>query len=322
MSGLDLMKVRAGYKGYDSADDRNVKGKYKSFESALQNSYQAEWITLDKGTENERRWRCLINPSRLTEQFDKKVISIDFDSGVKEGTVFYWDRTDRYWMINLQQHTEEAYFRGIITRAEYQIDVDGTKYWAILRGPIETTTEWKGKHNIYWNNLNYSLVLQVAKNSQTVHYFNRHKVIKVQMQFPDVETGEIIEEFHNWKVVATDKYSSDFLIDIYLDEWNDNAMEDASREGGNPSPDEEPEQGTPQIEGPGVVYGYDTNIPFSIVNMSDGVWSVDNSKVAKITSIEGDTCLIEVLTGKKGEFNLTYQNDTSSIVKQVEIKSF
>lgn len=316
------MKVRAGYKGYDSADDRNVKGKYKSFESALQNSYQAEWITLDKGTENERRWRCLINPSRLTEQFDKKVISIDFDSGVKEGTVFYWDRTDRYWMVNLQQHTEEAYFRGIITRAEYQIDVDGTKYWAILRGPIETTTEWKGKHNIYWNNLNYSLVLQVAKNSQTVHYFNRHKVIKVQMHFPDVETGEIIEEFHNWKVVATDKYSSDFLIDIYLDEWNDNAMEDASREGGNQSPDEEPEQGSPQIEGPSVVYGYDTNIPFSIVNMSDGTWSIDNSKVAKITSIEGDTCFIEVLIGKKGEFNLTYQNGTSSIVKQVEIKSF
>ena len=40
-----------------------------------------------KGSENEQRQRCLINPSRLTEQFDKKVISIDFESGVEEGTV-------------------------------------------------------------------------------------------------------------------------------------------------------------------------------------------------------------------------------------------
>ena len=89
MSGLDQMKKRVEYLGYDSADDRNVGGKYKSFQAVLKNSYQAEWITLDKDTENERKWRCLINPSRLTEQFDKKVISIDFESGMEEGTVFY-----------------------------------------------------------------------------------------------------------------------------------------------------------------------------------------------------------------------------------------
>ena len=79
--------MRVNYTGYDTADGRNVSGKYKSFKAALKNSYQAEWITLDKDTENERRWRCLINPSRLTEQFDKKVISIDFESGVDEGNI-------------------------------------------------------------------------------------------------------------------------------------------------------------------------------------------------------------------------------------------
>lgn len=318
MSGLDKMKLRAGYKGYDRADDRNVTGKYKSFEAALKNSYQAEWITLDKDTENERRWRCLINPSRLTEQFDKKVISIDFESGVQEGTVFYWDRTERYWMINLQQHTEEAYFRGIITRAEFQIDVDGTLYWAILRGPIETTTEWKGKHNIYWNNLNYSLALQVPKNSQTVHYFTRHKIIKVQMQYPDVETGELLEEFHNWKVVATDKYSSEFLIDVYLDEWNDNAMEDARV----PSSNEEPEQETPHIQGPVNVNPYDTNLVFSIVGLEDGEWSIDNTKVAKITDQDSENCFVDILASKKNKFTLAYQTDTELIEKEINIQSF
>ena len=42
----------------------NDTGKYKSFISALKNSYQAEWITLGKGTEKEARWRC-VRPNRL-----------------------------------------------------------------------------------------------------------------------------------------------------------------------------------------------------------------------------------------------------------------
>lgn len=135
------MKKRLEYTGYDSQDGRNVKGKYDSFASALKNSYQAEWITLDERTNKENpKWRCLINPSRLTEQFDKKVISIDFESGVQEGTVFYWDRTKRHWIVDLQQHTEEAYFRGTITRADYELDIDDVPYWCSVRGPVETET--------------------------------------------------------------------------------------------------------------------------------------------------------------------------------------
>ena len=62
MSGLDRMKTRANYTGYDLHDKANVDGKYKSFQAALKDSYQAEWITFNKGYENEERWRCLINP--------------------------------------------------------------------------------------------------------------------------------------------------------------------------------------------------------------------------------------------------------------------
>jgi hypothetical protein len=40
-SGLERMKTRVQYTGYDAADGRNVSGKYKSFQAALQNSYQA-----------------------------------------------------------------------------------------------------------------------------------------------------------------------------------------------------------------------------------------------------------------------------------------
>ena len=318
MSGLDQMKKRVEYLGYDTADGRNIGGKYKSFQAALKNSYQAEWITLNKDTDNEKRWRCLINPSRLTEQFDKKVISIDFESGVQEGTVFWWDRTEKHWMINLQQHTEEAYFRGIITRADYELDIDGKTYWAIVRGPVESTTEWQQKHNITWNNLNYSLVLQVAKNSQTVEYFTRHKVTKVKLTYPDIDTGEIIEEVHRWKVVATDKYSSDFLIDVYLDEWHDNDMEDQEI---SPEP-EQPDTMQPHIDGPLLVYGYDTDLSYSIVGFTTGTWVVNSSKV-KITEMTNTSCVLEILTGKPINFILKYiSNDGTTVEQEIAVQSF
>ena len=318
MSGLDLMKKRVGYLGYDTADGRNVTGKYKSFQAALQSSYQAEYITLNKDTENEQRWRCLINPSRLTENFDTKVISIDFDSGIQEGTVFWWDRTEKYWMVDLQQHTEEAYFRGTITRADYELDVDGKTYWAIARGPIETTTDWKLKHQIAWNNLNYSLVLKVAKDSRTVNYFTRHQVIKVKLTYPDAETGETIEELHNWKIVATDKYSSDNIIEVYLDEWNDNEMEDAEIDPTPPNPDIT----QPYIEGPRKVYGYDTDLSYSIVGFNSGKWTVNSSKI-KIVKMDNTSCVLEILTGKPTCFKLEYKSDDGTVVEQeIVVQSF
>ena len=312
MSGLDRMKERVSYLGYDVADGRNVGGKYKSFQAALKNSYQAEWITLNKDTENEQRWRCLINPSRLTEQFDKKVISIDFESGVQEGTVFWWDRTEKHWMINLQQHTEEAYFRGIITRADYELDIDGRTYWAIVRGPVESTTEWEQKHNITWNNLNYSLVLQVAKNSQTVEYFTRHKVTKVKLTYPDVETGETIEEWHRWKVVATDKYSSDNVMEVYLNEWYDNEAEDAMI----PVEAEVPDLMQPHISGPAECHVFDTNLSYSIVGLSNGKFVVNSNKVKIISSTE-NSCVIDILASKATEFILSFVADDGTKVEQV-----
>lgn len=314
MSALDRMKARAGFTDHDAADGRLVKGKYDSFKSALTNSYQAEWITLDKGSENERRWRCLINPSRLTEQFDKKVISIDFASGIEEGSVFWWDRTNRYWIVDLQQHTEEAYFRGIITRADYTIDVNGKTYWISIRGPVETTTVWNQKHGIIWNDLNYSIAIKIAKDSNTVNYFTRHQVVKMKLMYHDVDTDELIEEWHNWKVVATDKYSEEKIMEVYLKEWYDNEMEDAE------VPIEEPQANPMEahIEGPANIYPYDIK-EYSIVGISSGEFVVNSNKV-KIISSDEKSCVIEILSGKSFDFELFYvaENGTN-IVKPIKV---
>lgn len=312
------MNQRLAYTGYDAADKRNVSGKYKSFQGALANSYQAEWITLDKGTENEKRWRCLINASRLTEQFDKKVLSIDFDSGVDEGTVFWWDRTNRYWIVGLQQHTEEAYFRGIITRCDYIMDVNGHDYWVSVRGPVETATIWHQKHGMVWNDLNYSMIVQITKDSNTVNYFSRHQVVKMKLSYPDVDTGEEIEEWHNWKVVATDKYSEEKIIEVYLDEYFDNEVEDAMI----PVKADEPDLMQPHIEGPAICKVFDTNLSYSIVGLTSGKFTVNSNKV-KIISLTETSCVIDILASKATKFILTFEaKDGTKVEREIIVQSF
>ena len=318
MSGLDRARLRAGYLGYDAADGRNVEGKYKSFQAALKNSYQAEWITLNKGTDKEQRWRCLINASRLTENFDKKVLSIDFESGVEEGTVFWWDRTNRHWIVNLQQHTEEAYFRGTITRCDYEMDIDGDKYLVSVRGPVETDTIWNQKHGINWNDLNYSMVIQITKNSQTVNFLTRGRVVKMKLAYPDVETGEMVEEWHNWKVAATDKYSSEKVMEVYLDESYDNQAEDVSI----PIEEKQEDPMQPHIEGPAIVNVFDTNVSYSIVGYKAGGFVVSSNKVKIISSTE-TSCVIDILASKASSFILKYVAANGEIVtKEIIIKSF
>lgn len=309
---LENMKKRLEFAGGD-ADGRNVKGKLDSFHSALKDSYQAEWITF-----NEKKYKCLINPSRLTENFDKKVLSIDFDSGVKEGSVFFWDRTNQYWIVNLQQHTEEAYFRGDIHRCEFIIEIDGETYWTSLKGPSEESLDWTLKHNLAINSLNYTMAIQITKNSKTMKYFNRFKVIKLKNVYTDEETGEVFEEVHNWQVVATDKWSSNGVIDVYLKEYADNSMEDAAVDPEIVEPDIE----QPYIRGPQFVNVYDTFVEYSIENASNGIFVVNSSKVKVIESTE-TSCVMDIITGKSGKFDIIYRRENEDdIVLNVTINSF
>ena len=288
MSGLDRMKQRASYNGYDTHDNFNVTGKYKSFTSALRNSYQAEWVTLNEGGENESRWRCLINPDKLKEDYDQKEISIDFESGIKNGDVFYWDRTETHWLVYLQDYNEEAYFRASIRRCDHEIDVNGHRYWVYMRGPVETAIIWRQKHQIEFNELNYSILIYVQKNEETLDFFSRFQ----EIQF----------DGHTWRVAATDKYSQNGIIEVYLEEYFDNPIADKEI----PIPTIEPDITKPYIDGPQVVRPYDTDISYSIVGLTSGKFVVNSNKVKIINTTE-TSCVIEILVGKSGKFTLTYK---------------
>ena len=289
MRGLDMMKTRIGFLG-EGADERLVEGKLRSMHAALENSYQAEWVIFNKGTSHKRKFKALINPDKLKDDYDKKIISIDFEAGAKIGDVFYWERTNTYWMITLQHYEEEAYFRGSIQRCDYQLDINGHKYWIYLRGPVETTAQWRQKHKIEMNDLNYSLLMYIVKNEETLEFFSRHQIVNFNG--------------HRWKVAATDKYSSNGYIQVYLDEYFDNEFEETSEI------EEEViiDNGAPYIDGPQNVTALDCSIVYQIKNISNGEFVVNSDKV-KIVKTDMNTCVIDITSGKSGSFDIIYKVD-------------
>ena len=301
---LDTMKKRLEYAGGD-ADGRNVKGKLKSMLGALKNSYQAEWITLNEyDEENKSLWRCLINPDKLKEDYDQKEISIQFESGLKEGDTFLWNRTNTHWLVYLQEYSEEAYFRASIRRCDYQIDINGNKYWIYMRGPVETTIQWGQKHNLSFNDMNYSIIMYVSKNEETSKFFERHKVIKY--------------DGHNWIVNVVDRYSQKGVIEVVLGEYFDNEMED------NMVAPEiiEQDQAIPHICGPQFVDAYAENIVYEIKNANNGTFVVNSSKVV-LNNVTGSSCEISILTGKSHSFDLIYQRvGEDDIVLHITVESF
>lgn len=306
MSGLDMMKTRAKYHG-GGLNDANVVGKYRSFLSALENSYQsADTVTLyDRDFKMFRnKYKCLINPNKVTMDTDQKEISIDFKSGIRVGDVFYWDDTKTYWVVCWQELTEKAYFRGIVRKCDYELIVGGRPYRVSVRGPVETTTIWSQKHNIAFNDLNYSIMFTIEANEETKEYFTRHRVIKF--------------DGHNWVVAATDKYSQPGVMDVYIKETFDNPTEE---EEAAPAPEIKPIEPTvPYIDGPDAVNPYDTNIRFYSRGLVDGTFTIDSKKV-KIKETSIDYCVIDVVTGRSGSFVVKYSNGITTIEKEVTINS-
>ena len=282
-------------------DNRVDKSKLHSMQMALQNSYQAEWITL-----NDNQYRCLINPDKLKEDYDQKVISIEHSAGMKEGDVFYWDRTDTHWLVYLQQHSESAYFRAQRRRRNYEIELNNHKYWVYLRGPVETALVWRQKHNIEFNDLNYSLLIYVTKNEETLDFFKRFQILKI--------------DGHRWRVAATDIFSQGSIIEVYLEEFFDNSLEDEQIK-------KEPiifGEEEPYIDGPQFVEPYQTEIKYSLVNNlnATGAFLVSSKKV-KIVNSDNNSCIINVISGKAGEFKIIYREEGKEDLElNVTIESF
>jgi hypothetical protein len=75
-----------------------IADKKRSLDRAVWNSYQGADIRF---LGEEKVYKGLINPNALKVDYDDKVISIDYASGIKIGSVFEWVNTKSYWLVYL-----------------------------------------------------------------------------------------------------------------------------------------------------------------------------------------------------------------------------
>lgn len=107
---------------------------------------------------------------------------------------------------------------------------------------------------------------------------------------------------HNWKIIATDKYSQKGLIQVYLKEDFDNDMEDKQIE----PTIVEVNENSPHIEGPMIVKPYDKNLEYSIKNVSNGAFVVESNKI-KVIETDSSSIKLNILSGKSGSFEIKYE---------------
>ena len=330
MSGLENLKSRLKYQG-GNQEGRLIKDKQKSLNKALLYSYQAETAVLSDG----REFRCLINPDKLKNDYDDKIISIPFrdiclnsdrkgktsdgleDINMKAGDVFKWKETETYWLVYLQRLEENAYFRAEIRKCRYEIEIEDKKYKVYLCGPAENSIVWHTKKNsagsgISWNDLNYDLTMYITKDDITENFFHRFTKIKINEK--------------QYEVQAVDSISVDGIIEVALKEDYTNSIKDEvekiEEEKNNQIENEDTdlEQSSISIIGPTNVYPYD-EVHYTIDGSYGGEWSISNNKAYIINQTDTSVSII-IKTGRSGKFDLIYKKENEEdIVLHITINS-
>ena len=232
VEGATEMAKRLQANGGFPQQDRMIRDKRRSLDKATLYSYQGalvkkqiyDFTPVMDGVREAPPVRALINPNKLKQDYDDKIISIGFEHEFRTGDVFEWCNTKSYWIIYLQDLTELAYFRGDIRRCRYEIEwqnEDGKKCrtYAAIRGPVETKIDYIQKHGISVDNPNFSLHLLMPKNVDTLKQFKRYSKFYLQ----DLE-----EEEDNtcWRVEAVNTISTPGIIEINAVEYYANESND------------------------------------------------------------------------------------------------
>ena len=179
IEGLELERRMLDFNGGHAQQDRMIRDKRRSLDRALKYSYQGADIK-KVGKEDAPITRALINPNKLKEDYDDKVVSIGYEHGYQAGDVFQWVGTNSYWIIYLQNLTELAYFRADIRRCIYTINFlnkegELVTVFAAVRGPVETKISTVNFNGISHDLLNNTVSLLIPKTEDTLWYFNRNR---------------------------------------------------------------------------------------------------------------------------------------------------
>ena len=224
IQGVNNQFVRLNHQGGNLQQNRMIKDKRRSLDRALVYSYQGADVRKIDSTSDDYV-RALINPNKLKQDYDDKIISVGYEHHFECGDIFEWKGTETYWLIYLQDLTELAYFRGDIRKCSHQInweDENGKhSTYAAIRGPVETKINYIQKHGISVDNPNYSLNILLPKTADTLSYFQRYN----KFYLADDELKVC------WRIEAIDWLSMPGILEINAVEYYANEFEDNLEDG-------------------------------------------------------------------------------------------
>ena len=224
IQGVNNQFVRLNHQGGNLQQNRMIKDKRRSLDRALVYSYQGADVRKIDSTSDDYV-RALINPNKLKQDYDDKIISVGYEHNFECGDIFEWKGTETYWLIYLQDLTELAYFRGDIRKCSHQInweDENGKhSTYAAIRGPVETKINYIQKHGISIDTPNYSLNILLPKTADTLSYFQRYN----KFYLADDELKVC------WRIEAIDWLSMPGVLEINAVEYYTNEFEDNLEDG-------------------------------------------------------------------------------------------
>lgn len=317
MDNLDLMKARLNWRG-GNQEQRMIKDKWRTLQKTFLYSYQA--CDVQKVGE-EKIHRALINPDKNKTDYDDKILSINYDSGFAAGDIFKWVGTNTYWLVYLQELTEDAYFRSEIRRCKYQIKWgDGESIqstWAYIRGPVETKINFIQKNGISLDVPNWSLNIYMPKNEHTEKEFKRYDRFMFDDKVWEVQVVDGVSQVGILEVVALEYYANELLDDKdrdITDGWKIVPVD---------------EEGTPIEDLVSEIQG-DTFIkPLEEViyrcgepGSEPGIWSVKEAKRPLILTPENDSSVkLQWTAMLSGQFTLQYTISSGTIEKIIVVES-
>ena len=303
MSALENMKTRLDYNGGIAQIARMNADKLRSLKRAMTASYQAATAILADG----REFKCLINPDKIKNTYDNKILSIPFEDvclnaskkgttsqgivpiNLKAGDVFTWKENGSQWLVYLQRLEETAYFRSEIRKCNKTIEINGNKYPVYVRGPEQLTIDWQKGNLEMFNKENYTLLMYITKNEETLDYFHRFTKIEID-GLP-------------WEVQAVDSIATEGIIEVSLKETYKNTIEKEIKE------EEEiiiPEKKDIYIKGFNKTLPYEEYLYEIIGTKDEGVWEISNNKAKIIGEKNQLQVKIGIITGRSGSFILRY----------------
>ena len=321
IQGVSVLAKHLYQMGGRTQQERMIRDKRRSLDKAVLYSYQGAFVKKffpleEEVTEQLRKQppvRALINPDKVKQDYDDKIISIGYEHGYQPGDVFEWVNTNSYWLIYLQDKTELAYFRGEIRRCRYTIkyrDEDGNEHftYAAIRGPVETKINYIQKAGISVDRPNFSLNILLPANQYNLDYFNRYAKFYV---------GED-EKKICWRVEAIDWISTPGILQVNAVEYYANEFEDDIENGvagGLIVKEENPN--TNRIEN--LINGETFIKPkgtyeYKYTGLTVAAWSIDKKYPIKYEIIDERTIKLQWESNYSGQFDLEYGTLKKTIV--------